>query len=408
MSDAAQSRVLSAAQTALRYGPCAVAVSGGGDSVALLRALAQCAATGGGRLWAVTVDHDLRPDSATEAAFVAQICAGLGVPHQTLIWQHGKITGNLMQEARLARRRLMADWAVAQGIACIALGHTADDQAEGLLMGLQRAAGLDGVSGMSQQVSHAGVVWARPFLGLGRLELRAWLGQIGQTWVEDPSNENDRFTRIRMRRVLGQMEDAGVGAAQIARSMRHLAAARSELNWHLSQFVQAHVTEVAGALMVPRGAFDALHPETQRRFVQAAAVWIGGADHAPRAAKVAQFQRAMTEGRAATLAGMRLRVRLRELLLSREPSAARGAVPMGQVWDRRWGVEGPLHGIVRALGAEGLAQRPGWRSRGIPRDALVSSPGIWDGTRLIAAPMLENGDYRAGIRLSFISFLNTH
>ena len=116
----------------------------------------------------------------------------------------------------------------------------------------------------------------------------------------------------------------------------------------------------------------------------------------------------MTEGRAATLAGMRLRVRLRELLLSREPSAARGAVPMGQVWDRRWGVEGRLHCIVRALGAEGLAQRPGWRSRGIPRDALVSSPGIWDGTRLIAAPMLENGDYRAGIRLSFISFLNTH
>ena len=105
-----------------------VAVSGGGDSVALLHLLADWARESGTELRAVTVDHGLRPEAATEAADVARACAALGVGHDILRWSGWDGRGNLPDQARRARYRLMADWAQAHGIADVALGHTADDQ----------------------------------------------------------------------------------------------------------------------------------------------------------------------------------------------------------------------------------------------------------------------------------------
>jgi tRNA(Ile)-lysidine synthase len=122
-----------------------VAVSGGGDSMALLVA-AQAAFPS--RIAAVTVDHGLRPASADEARAVAAFCAGRGIAHSVLRWQGPKPTGNLMDQARRARILLISDWAKAQGIGDVLLGHTADDNAESLVMNLARSAGLDGLSGI--------------------------------------------------------------------------------------------------------------------------------------------------------------------------------------------------------------------------------------------------------------------
>ena len=119
-----------------------VAVSGGGDSMALLHLMHRTALGANCTLFAVTVDHALRLDSAAEARDVAGFCQTLGVHHTTLRWDHGAVSGNLMDAARQARMRLMSDWAAGMGIAHIALGHTADDQAETFLMGLGRASAV--------------------------------------------------------------------------------------------------------------------------------------------------------------------------------------------------------------------------------------------------------------------------
>ena len=108
------------------------------------------------RVEAVTVDHRLRAESAAEAAGVAAACAELGVPHQVRVWDHGPVTGNLMDAARRARMALIGDWAQdARASAHVALGHTRDDQAETLLMGLARRAGIDGLCG------HAAAIGSR-------------------------------------------------------------------------------------------------------------------------------------------------------------------------------------------------------------------------------------------------------
>ena len=146
-----------------------VAVSGGSDSLALLHLLHDRIRTG---LAAVTVDHRLRPESASEALHVARLCERLGVPHDVLQRTGWDGRGNLQDQARRSRTSLIADWARSCGIEAVALGHTADDQAETVLMRLARAAGVDGLSGMAPRHAQEGIEWHRPLLTCGREALR--------------------------------------------------------------------------------------------------------------------------------------------------------------------------------------------------------------------------------------------
>ena len=121
-----------------------VAVSGGGDSVALLCLIADFAKSQPMEVHAISIDHGLREAAAEEVRTVTELCGRIGVPHHVEYWQSWQGKGNLMAEAREARYGLLSDWAQANGISMIALGHTANDQAETLMMRLARGSGVDG------------------------------------------------------------------------------------------------------------------------------------------------------------------------------------------------------------------------------------------------------------------------
>ena len=152
-----------------------LAVSGGGDSVALLHLAVAC----GLQPAVVTVNHGLRAEAASEAAQVAGVAAALGLSHETLLWQGWDHTGNLQDAARKARRRLISAWALQNNIASVALGHTQNDIAETFLMRLQRGAGVDGLAKMAGHWSEGGILWQRPLLGFTRNDLRLWLQAQG-------------------------------------------------------------------------------------------------------------------------------------------------------------------------------------------------------------------------------------
>nr|WP_281277033.1 tRNA lysidine(34) synthetase TilS [Gemmobacter aestuarii] len=384
-----------------------VAVSGGGDSMALLHLLHRAAPHRGFSLSAVTVDHRLRPEAAAEAHAVARFCAGLGVPHETLVWDHGAIQGNVMDEARRARISLISAWARAKGIGHVALGHTADDRAEGFLMGLGRASGLDGLTGLRPFWREAGVWWGRPLLLHGRQELRAYLTRHGIGWIDDPTNEDDRFARIRARRALAALAPLGITIDRLATTIDALTEARRALE-AATKAAAARMDCAAGALRIGQQDLADLPREIRRRLLTAAIRWMGGADYPPREAKVAHLLEALDEGRDATLGGVRFRSRKGGVSITREPRAACGPVAIGQVWDHRWQVEGPdLPGAhVAALGAEGLRQVADWRQSGLARDVLAVTPAIWQGKRLIAAPSCEKtGQWRATCCPSFVTFI---
>ena len=372
-----------------------IALSGGGDSTALLHLCLRA----GLRVQAATVDHRLRPESAAEAARVAADCAALGVPHRVLVWQHDALAGNLMDQARRARMALIGDWARAQGLGVVALGHTRDDQAETLLMGLARAAGLAGLSGMRPAWTDGGLRFCRPLLAAGRQELRDWLRREGIGWIDDPTNDNDRFTRIKARKALAALAPLGITAARLAYVAAHLADARAALTVQVTAAAGQHVTEAAGALHFAAGLW-AEPTEVQRQVVAAAVLWLNGAPYAPRAAEMERLGQALAQGTDATLAGCRAR----RGWLTREPRALGGPAPTGALWDGRWRVTGP-QGEVRALGPDGLRQVKGWKTLGLPREVLLVTPAVWQGETLLAAPLAGmSGDWQAKLDRPFHLF----
>ncbi|MCE5973607.1 tRNA lysidine(34) synthetase TilS [Sinirhodobacter sp. WL0062] len=367
-----------------------VAVSGGSDSMATLMLLADAHP-----VEAVTVDHGLRPEAADEARFVAQLCAERGIPHTILHWQGPEDRGNLMDQARRARLELIGAWAQARGIAQVALGHTRDDQAETFLMRLAREAGLEGLSGMRARFEAEGVLWLRPFLMVGRDELRGYLSRQGIGWIEDPSNENDRFDRVKARKALRALRPLGITSEKLSHVVSHLAVAESALVLAVHDFANDHVAEVSGDLLIEAEPFQRAPHEVQRRLIVAALRWVAGADYAPRARKVADFLLGWRARPDRTLHGCRIRVSDTEIRIAREARAVAGLrVSVGKSWDR-WQLEGPaVEGQeIAALGAQGLQLCPNWRESGLPRASLLASPAVWQGDTLVSAPVagLESG-----------------
>jgi tRNA(Ile)-lysidine synthase len=389
-----------------------VAVSGGSDSMAVLHLTVRAGAHCGWQVRAVTVDHRLRPEAAEEAAFVGRVCAGLGVPHDVLVWDHGTVAGNLQDQARRARYRLIGDWARASGIGHVMLGHTADDQAETFLMGLAREAGLDGLSGMRWNWSEGDVTYHRRFLLQERAELRAYLTRNGLTWLDDPSNENDHFTRVKARRALKALKPLGITAEKLGRVVSHLSNAQGAIKRSTADAAKEIIRTEAGAVTLDRLAWRRLPQEIGRRVLVAALQWVSGAEYPPRSRAQLRAMQAIEERRDTTLSGCRLRVSDTEIRILREPKAVAGlATATDQLWDGRWRMDGPdAQGQeVRALGADGLRACKDWRATGLSRDVLVVSPAVWQGATLIAAPLagFPNG-WTATLAAGFGLFAVSH
>lgn len=180
-----------------------------------------------GRIAAATVDHGLRAESADEAAFVAGLCAKLGIPHAIL--RVDVPGGNLQSEARAARYTALADWLVSEGLDALATAHHADDQAETFLMRANRASGLSGLAGIRAvgKVPGSALTLLRPLLGWRRSELADVVASAGLVAVQDPSNASEAFDRVRIRKALEAADWLDVLA--IARSAAYLGDAEEAL-----------------------------------------------------------------------------------------------------------------------------------------------------------------------------------
>ncbi|WP_051881934.1 tRNA lysidine(34) synthetase TilS [Parvularcula oceani] len=194
--------------------PLALAVSGGADSFALLQA---CVARGL-PVVALTVDHGLREGSAEDARVVKAWCEAHNVDHQTLHWEGDKPQTGLQDAGRTARYRLLCEACERMDIRRVATGHTLDDQAETVFMRLRRGAGR-GLAGMPKErgiASGPGEVirLLRPMLGLRRAETRAYAEANGLPVREDPSNEDERFERVRVRALLAALEQQDLLTAE--------------------------------------------------------------------------------------------------------------------------------------------------------------------------------------------------
>lgn len=374
-------------------GALGLAVSGGGDSMALMHLASLWTVRHGCALHVATVDHGLRPEAREECAMVARRCAGLGVPHDILPWAwDGR--GNLQDRARQARMDLLRLWAQARDISHIALGHTRDDQAETLLMRLKRGSGVDGLAAMAPARTAKGLTWLRPLLDLRRNALRDYLREIDWDWAEDASNADTTYDRVRIRQAIDAL---GLDVDRLADTAAHMAAARAVLDHAAAQAAQTLVVQDHGDLVFDRTGLAALPADTRERLVAAGLCWVGQSPYRPRLTAL----RAAIKSTRATLHGC-LMVQTRDSLrICREWNAvAELSAPAPGPWDGRWEIEGPSQtGLqTRPLGSDGAAQtdRANWL---VPHDSVLASPAIWQEGRLIAAPLAGlNPEFRAKCR----------
>jgi tRNA(Ile)-lysidine synthase len=206
-----------------------LAVSGGPDSIALMwlaarwrRALAR-----GPRLIAVTVDHGLRAEAASEAREVKRLARSLELPHRTLRWAGAKPKTGLPAAARSARYRLLAQAARSHGATHILTAHTRDDQAETLLMRMLRGSGIAGLAAMARETERDGVVLARPFLNVSKSQLVATLRKAKLGFADDPSNRDLHFTRPRLRGLMPALAAEGGDSRSLTRLASRLARANA-------------------------------------------------------------------------------------------------------------------------------------------------------------------------------------
>jgi tRNA(Ile)-lysidine synthase len=216
-----------------------LAVSGGPDSTALLVLAARWrrACKSGPKLFAATVDHGLRPQSKQEARAVSRLARTLGVPHRTLRWRGKKPSAGIQEAARLARYRLLADFADVTGADHILTAHTLDDQAETVLMRMSRGSGMTGLGGMRKVTplwpsmrpasarthpASASVLLARPLIEIPKARLIATLKREKIAFSEDASNRDPRFARARLREIMRLLAGEGLDARRLAAFARRL------------------------------------------------------------------------------------------------------------------------------------------------------------------------------------------
>lgn len=370
----------------------AVAVSGGADSVALLRLAHDWAAERGGALVAVTFDHRLRPESAAEAERVAEWCAALGIRHRTLAWDAGAPESGIEAAARAARYAALEALCRAEGALHLLVGHHAGDQRETVAMRMERGGG-HGRAGMPALDYRRDCRLLRPLLGFAKAELIALCRALGQEWVEDPSNHSDAFERNRVRRRLERLSVSE--AAAIDREIAAAGAARMDAERRLARRI------VAWARISPLGyawidwtAWRGAPRDdiADREFLGRIAHCVGGRAYAPPLGVVERALATLAAGGVATLGGCVARAGGGGLWILREnrtpPEASAGR------WDERFAAAPddlarlrPPRGAAerdalrRALAALGTCEKPP------PSAAFARVPVFLRGEEVCLAPL---------------------
>ena len=288
-----------------------VAVSGGRDSLALSMLAHDWAVARGGEAIGLTVDHGLRPESADEASATREALQRQGVACEVLRWTGSKPAHGLQAAARAARYGLLFAACRRLGILHLLVAHHAEDQAETVTMRAAHGSGPDGLAGMAAVVEQRDARLLRPLLGVRRASLTAYLQARGLSWIDDPSNNDPRFERVRIREN-GALAASDRFAEGMQRHQREAGVAKAA--------VATLEFDDDGAAAVDRDSLVRLCPAAAHRLLSRVVQAIGRLDHPPRRDRLARAGARLVlaasrgksgKGQDFTLSGCRLMLRQR-------------------------------------------------------------------------------------------------
>ena len=386
----------------------AVAVSGGPDSMALTLLAADWAKAQGGSVTAITVDHHLRAGSGDEARETGTWLKARGIGHIVLQRDGPAFSGDIQAAAREARYRLLRDWCREHGVLHLLVAHHRDDQAETLLLRLGRGSGLYGLSAMASVLEDGPCRLLRPLLSFPRSRLLATLNAAGQSSVQDPSNHNPAFSRVRLRQAMPSLADLGLSPERLVETAGRLGQSRMALEREAERLLAAAVTlHPAGFAQVDRVMLTKAPADLQARALAAMIGMIGSTLYPPRFSRLERLMAAVgmpDDFRACTLGGCKIAPDKKGILIYRELAAMPPPLKiMSRVF--RWdGFEGTLNDTVPfsdlavgslgiqdlvTIGAHSLEQT---NFSGIPKKLWPVLPVLRRHDRVTAIPHLRWGE----------------
>ena len=312
-----------------------IAISGGPDSTALLWLAARWRASRktGPDIVAVTVDHGLRAEAATEAKAVKRFARELGIAHHTLRWTGTKPKTGLQEAARKTRYALLAKAAAKAEARIVLTAHTLDDQAETVLLRLLRGSGLSGLQAMQPMSRYPGeprLVLARPLLSIPKTRLIATLAKAGIPFADDPSNRDPRHTRVRLRALMPALIEEGLTAPRMALLASRLQRAEAALRAAVAQASdQVSLSPWGESLRIvfDRPRFGRLPAEISLRLLGQAIAHVGNEGPVELGKLEILFEalRPEAESLRRTLAGAMITLKPAEIVIERAPPRRRPA-----------------------------------------------------------------------------------
>lgn len=290
---------------------CAVAVSGGADSMALALLSYPVCLSKGIELVALTVDHGLRPESSDEAAQVKTWVEKLGLRHQTLVWSNPPLDAT-QDHARTARYELLINYCLDHGISSLLLGHHALDQAETVLMRFCKSSHFKGLRGMEDAVCRQGVMLLRPMLHVWPADLRHFLHNRQQDWVEDPSNQNAKYLRVIARQLLttstSPLRTLGLDAHKLLHWADKVSDSYDLIHQQILSFTSNRVSVNDDGFAINYKAFCEAPSALQTHVLECLLTSLTHHDYPPRWDSLRTASAALAAGKSVTLAGFHVQV----------------------------------------------------------------------------------------------------
>ena len=382
----------------LPYNPAAlgVAVSGGSDSLSLLYLINSWSNKKNLKIVILTVDHNLRNGSADEAIYVGELCNKLGLIHKTLFWDHEDIKGNLSASAREARYRLMQN-SIPSG-AILITGHTLDDQAETFLMRLRRGSGVDGLASMAEKsylsFGNDEMTIFRPLLDFERQTLRSVLKFYKVDWIEDPTNNDKSFERVKVRDLLARCIEIGIDKSTISQTALLMQSAKTALNHFASDCYEKFGSCNNGDIIFDFDEFSKQPLDIKRRLISAAQKWISNQKYRPRLSQVDALINSIDEKITFSGSGTICYFHDNSIRITREVNACVNKIEAsnGVIFDRRWILktsENCKDLTIKCLGKDGYTfLEPDVRKK-IPYNTIIVLPALFKDNNLINFPFID-------------------
>ena len=386
----------------------AIAVSGGIDSMVLMKVSSLSKKIKPKNIHILTINHDLRKGSKEETLFVRKEADKLGLKATVLTWKGKKPKSGIQEKARKKRQNLLFNYCKKNNISDLFFAHHLDDQIENFIFRMFRGSGIVGLTSFSNFSKIDKINLIRPLINTPKSDLLLFAKKQKIEWIEDPSNSNLDFDRVKVRNVLKNFYDSGFDKKLFLKSISKLKSINEDIELLTGDYIANYIEVYENIYVSIKKEFFSNSPkEIQMRVIKNCISFFAPEKlFSPKDIKIINILnwiKCNSKVESKTLGGTLFKKNNNAIILYKEVNKLSHIKPVNisksefKSWDNRFLVKSnvKIDGKISYLGPEGVKILKSKKidvnkaKKNAPIAAIYSSPAIWQKKRLISAPIFD-------------------